>query len=129
MKNVFVVLFLFGLMTLPGCSWFSNVGCSVESAASGAISSALSKSLNCANPAQVLVDVTALVAKTNICQAPAAKLPSGLKGGTIASLICPTLANLATAELGSKIPAAWQCSVTSSSLDVALTSACNLIPF
>ena len=128
MKRLLSVLVLVVLM-LPGCSWISNLGCTVEHSAAGAISSSVSTALQCANSAQVLTDVTSLLAKTNICSLPSKK-PTD-KTGPIAMVICPVVSQLAASELGTAVPASWQCNpaLAKEGVAMALTTACNLIPF
>lgn len=124
-----IILASLVVLFLSGCTFFQTVGCKVETASAGAISAALANSLNCTNGPQILEDVSGFLAKTNICTLPSKK---GLKGGPIATLVCPVVSELAVSELGTAIPKSWQCvpaSSTSTSLAMALNSACNLIPF
>lgn len=127
MKRLSTVFLTLCLLGMTGCNWFNDVGCSVEHAVSGAVASTLSHTLNCANPNQVLSDVTALVAKTSICS----EVKPGLKGGPIALVLCPALSELATSQLGNAVPASWQCdpALAKQGLSFVLTAACNVIPF
>lgn len=117
-------IWILPVFLLFGC----NFGCTVETAAAGSIATSITAALQCANNQQVLTDVTSLLSKTGICSM---NVVRGPKGGPIAAVICPVLAGLATSELANQVPASWGCNpaLAQQGLAVALTAACNLIPF
>jgi len=132
MKKTMAVSALAGLLFaviayFPGCS---TVGCTVQHAAAGAITTGVANALQCTNGAQILADVTAVIQKSNICTLPAKK-PGMPMQGAIANAGCPALIPLIVTEIGTAIPASWQCNpvAAATGISAALTQACELIPF
>jgi hypothetical protein len=123
LKKAMMILGLAMLVMLPAC----NIGCDVEKAISGGLAGKTAQLLNCRNVANIQRDVNLALSHFNVCTLPAVEH----KTGVIANVVCPPLANVATAYVGSKIPADWECDPSSASQTVtmALTTACELLPF
>lgn len=150
MKSFILLATVFLTFALAGCTSTPNtpsVGCSAEQLVDTAAVGVLTAIDGCSNTAQMQTDIQALWDKANLCTAAAVQAdakkalvahrafvaahPLGGKlkaAGPIADIVCPIVVNSVDGLIGSKAPASWQCT-GSTSIDTALTAACDLLPF
>jgi hypothetical protein len=110
-----------GLITLlVSC----KAGCPVLTKIGSGLAPGLSTVLKCKHPEYVKADLESAIASLSICKSNAAD--QGVVG-----MICAAVASQIIGSLGNKIPARWECDPTAveNGLEVAVSAACNLIPF
>lgn len=131
MKKVILLLgiaFAFaGCKSAPVQSVVQQAGCSLEQTIDTQVSNYVVSTLACANSAQVLADVSAVVAKSKICNASAPKPKAGKKASPLGPILCPGIAGAITSFVGAQIPSSWQCTggVVGTNLTAQLTAACE----
>ena len=131
MKQVILLLGVVFALCTTGCksapvqNVVNQAGCSLEATVDTQVSNFIVTSLVCANPAQVLSDVSGIVAKTNICKASVQK--PGMKASPLGPILCPGIAGAVTSFVGAQIPASWQCTggTVGASLTAKILAACE----
>jgi hypothetical protein len=124
MKALIPILILFAL-ALASCA-HNQVGCAAADSVAVTTAGALAQALQCANPDAVKADIKAQIAKAGLCSGGAV-----VKTGTIAAIVCPTLASFAASVIPNIPPAAWGCTAQNAQATAAqlLTTGCEYLPF
>lgn len=121
MKHLLMLLAL--VLSLCSCSSF-QVGCIAQNQGSQLVSSVIVAQLHCSNSAQVEADVLVMAKKLSLCSA-------DVKGGPVASLVCPAVSKIAANFFSSKVvPASWGCQTSNIQvgLQAAIQAACQQLP-
>lgn len=118
MKFLLVLIpFLFTL----GCT--PKQSCDIKKIVADKLAPGVSTALECKNLAQIQKDILSVLDKNSVCGV--------VPVGEVAQVICPIIVKGAVSLLGSQIPSNWECNpaMASAGVEVALTAACNLLPF
>lgn len=127
-KILFGAMFCLSLV-FAGC----QLACTAETVITEKLASTIASTFVCTNSAQIQSDVLEIVDVVKLCAVNEKHCDHlkklNLKQGPIANAVCPIAASAAVGILGSKIPAAWGCAPTSPALVIAVTTACEALPF
>jgi hypothetical protein len=119
MKHILTSMALVCLL-FTGC----KLGCATRDVVVANLPAMIAKTLACKNVSNITRDVNVALSGTNLC-------PAAPPQGPIAMVVCPIAVNAIVSFAGNKIPADWECdpALAEKGASVALTTACNLIPF
>lgn len=129
-------LFIGCTSTSPTSPTVTSLGCSVETLATTAIAGAIASTDSCTNVTQMQSDIQGALGSINLCQSAAVQaqlsklaqksVASGKDKGLVGSIVCPLAVDAVMTLIGTKVPATWGCT-GSSSVSAAISLACTAV--
>lgn len=137
MKNLFIAIA--ALVLSVGCTKtqvatdVNAVACTLEGSVDSLVATEITSQLACTNSSAVLADVSAAVAKTNVCKVATPSPTPALTAGkppmkdAAGDLVCPPVVAALMSGVLSKIPTAWGCTggTVSAQAQAAILAACQ----
>lgn len=136
-----MVLLCLMAIGLSSCAWFKSapvqavlqpvVGqiCQDQTKALTALAGSVASTLQCANQAQIVTDLTTALGNANVCKYAAAPAVAGQMKpmGVVGNILCPVAASTVVGFLTSTIPTTWGCTATTSAgaVQSALIAVCE----
>jgi hypothetical protein len=123
----------------PAPNPVQDVVCPLETTVTTAIVPPLAQSLSCANQAQMTADIQKALNVGNFCPVATAQQNLNLHykagklpvKGPIANVACPVVVDAVIGLVGSKLPASWQCTASTSpsaaTISTLITGYCEKI--
>lgn len=137
------ILLIATVCGLAACSWFKSpavqavlqpvttAACTDETKALTALASSVATTLQCANQAQIVTDLTTALGNANVCAWSSATSTVSAQVvkpmGVVGNMVCPLASAAVVGFMTSAIPTTWGCTATTSAAAVqsALTQVCE----